>query len=525
MTAIEALAGHLNKFPSAPFLFVGSGLSRRYMGLETWQGLLERFAAATGKPYAYYVTSGDGDLPRVASVLAEAFHERWWTDDAFAGSRERYAETGLRNRESPLKVEVARHTGEALKKLPSEGPLAEELELLGEAVIDGIITTNYDGLLEHVLDDYRVYVGQDQLLFSDPQGVGEIYKIHGSHTDPDSLVLTAADFERYRDRNPYLAAKLLTVFVEHPVIFVGYSLSDPNIQQILVSVARCLTTENLSRLQDRLIFVRWDPDVGDASFVPSVISVEGFTIPVVTLTVADFADVFRVLGGLHRKFPARLLRQLKEHIYDLVLTNEPSARLFVQEIDAETNLDAVDVVFGVGVQDRLSAVGYVGINRRDVLMDVIKPVSDYDAERMVAEALPALIKRHPAAQIPMYRYLRGAGLLNTDGTLIQDASVDVVVAERVRPGLSRLQPPPAARDRCQRVLEEAGGTLSSLVEKEDLHDILAAAAMIPRAKVDLEDLRTFLEEHRAAVDSGAASGWARLVCVYDYYAFGLAGGP
>jgi hypothetical protein len=522
MSALDDLAGHLAAFASAPFLFVGSGVSRRYLGLETWQQLLEHFAAMTDRPYAYYVTSGDGELPRIASVLAEAYHELWWSDDRFADSREKWSGTGLANRESPLKVEVAEHVRKAIDAFPTEGPLAIELDLLGEAVIDGIITTNYDPLLEQIFDDYHVYVGQDQLLFSDPQGVGEIYKIHGSHADPDSLVLTQNDYDTFRDRNPYLAAKLLAVFVEHPVVFLGYSLGDSNVQQILVSVARCLTTENLSRLQDRLIFVTWNPDVSEATFQRSVMSVEGYTIPVVSVTVPDYLGVFQILGNLHRKFPARMLRQLKQHVYELVLTNDPAARLFTQDIDADKSLTNVDVVFGVGVQDRLSSVGYVGINRRDVLLDAIATASTYDAERMVTEALPVLIRRHPTAQIPIYRYLRGAGYLNDDGSLVNADSVDPLVAERVSQGLSRLVAPEGIRARCERVLSEAGGTLAGLVAKEDLGDILSAATLLPHEEVDVEELRTFLDDHADAIDSTAASAWSRLVCVYDFHAHALA---
>jgi hypothetical protein len=268
----------------------------------------------------------------VASAIADAFHDIWWSDARFADSRMTY-ENRLTNRESPFKVEVARLLQDAPVSLPREGPLAVELELLRHAVIDGVITTNYDSLLESIFDDYVVFVGQDQLLFSEPQGVGEIYKIHGSCDDPNSIVITEADYARFRDRNPYLAATLLTTFIDHPIVFLGYSLNDRNISEILVSIAKVLTTASLERLQDRLIFVQYDADVAEPTMVRSVVGFEGFTIPIVSVVVPAFDGVFRVLAATTRKFPARLLRQLKEHLYTLVLENQPAGRLFVQDIE------------------------------------------------------------------------------------------------------------------------------------------------------------------------------------------------
>ncbi|MGO9789150.1 MAG: SIR2 family NAD-dependent protein deacylase [Solirubrobacteraceae bacterium] len=103
-------------------------------------------------------------------------------------------------------------------------------------MIDGVITTNFDPLLEMLFPQFRVFVGQEELLFEDLMSVGEIYKIQGSHEEPDSLVLTKEDYERFGRENPVLAAKLMTVFVEHPVVFLGYSLSDPNVAAILQAI-------------------------------------------------------------------------------------------------------------------------------------------------------------------------------------------------------------------------------------------------------------------------------------------------
>ena len=115
--------------------------------------------------------------------------------------------------------------------------LEAEWELLRASTIDGIVTTNYDRVLSEAFPSYLEYVGQEGMLFSDTQGIAETYAIHGSTGDPMSLVLTQSDYERFDARNAYLAAKLITIFVEHPVVFLGYSFNDGNVQRMLTAIA------------------------------------------------------------------------------------------------------------------------------------------------------------------------------------------------------------------------------------------------------------------------------------------------
>ncbi|WP_420829436.1 SIR2 family NAD-dependent protein deacylase [Nannocystis pusilla] len=145
----------------------------------------------------------------------------------------------------PLKVEVSNFLRAQCEKL-RETPLANELHLLRSAKFDGIITTNYDTILENVFPDYKVYSSQDDTLFQVSHGVGEIFKIHGCATRPNTLVLTEQDYRAFSDKNAYLAAKLTTLFLEHPFVFLGYSISDPNIRSILQAVTACLPASNLS---------------------------------------------------------------------------------------------------------------------------------------------------------------------------------------------------------------------------------------------------------------------------------------
>lgn len=98
---------------SGPFLFLGSGFSRRYMGLEDWQGLLNKFCVM-GKPYEYYKSSANGDIARSALLIAEDFHDLWWSSDNYKESREKHSNI-VKDKSSPLRIEISRYLVEKQK--------------------------------------------------------------------------------------------------------------------------------------------------------------------------------------------------------------------------------------------------------------------------------------------------------------------------------------------------------------------------------------------------------------------------
>ncbi len=507
------LQDHLTPFRAAPFLVVGAGVSRRYLGLDDWNGLLRRLAALTGRPYDYYLASANGDLPTVAGLIAEELHDPWWREKRFAASRAKYEGT-LHTRESALKAEASQYLAQSLNALPTKGPLATELELLRNVIVDGVITTNFDPLLETLFPDFRVFVGQEELLFEDPQGIGELYKIHGSHETPDSLVLTRRDYDQFHENNPYLAAKLMTIFVEHPIIFLGYSLSDENVASILQAIVSCLKTkERISKLADRMIFVDWNDGVTEPTKAHTVIPIEGNQIPVLTVTVPDFVDVFTVLSQLKRTFPAKLLRQLKEHVYELVLERDPKDRLHVQALDPGQDPREVDVVFGIGAIERLTA--YAGLTRDDLIKDVLDGGARFNAVRVVQEALPAILT-HPG-NVPIYKYLRAANLLDDDGSLSDPSSVDPKVRKHAESRVERLGVPTSQKAWVAKSIR-AHPTLDELRAAMKAHEVLYTIPGLADETVSADDLQAFLAKHAAGTSH--ESQWRKMVCLYDWLRYG-----
>lgn len=315
----EQFKQHIDKFSTSPFLFIGSGFSRRYLGLPTWELLLMEICKDLGlkKPYNFYKSNADSKLPKVATIIGQDFNEIWWKEDDFEKSREDFADLA-ETKFSPLKFEVAKKI-KSKDLIIEDDLISKELKLLKKINIDGAITTNWDELLEQIFPQFNKFIGQEELIFSELYSIGEIYKIHGCCSKPNSLILTEEDYCNYEGRNAYLAAKLLTIFIENPIIFIGYSLDDKNIQEILKSIIKCLTKEKIEKLKDRLIFCQWNPEPIEPSMIDSTILISDTVIPIKLMTVNNFLDIYTVLANNKRKLPIKILRQMKGMVYDFVI--------------------------------------------------------------------------------------------------------------------------------------------------------------------------------------------------------------
>lgn len=189
--------------------------------------------------------------PVMASLIEDSFNERWFKDRNFRRLDKHYLDHVRRSGVSPFKAKIAQFIKDNSTPLEKYYEEIEDFKQLFSKHISGAITTNYDMFLETIAPEYKVYIGQEELIFSSIQGVSEIYKIHGCITAPDRIVINQNDYSDFNKNSAYLVAKLMTIFVEYPIIFIGYSISDPNIQTILQSIVDCLSEKNLNQLQNR----------------------------------------------------------------------------------------------------------------------------------------------------------------------------------------------------------------------------------------------------------------------------------
>lgn len=400
--------GYMNKtieqliesLDTIPFLFVGSGLSRRYYNLPDWIGLLKVMAAKLNKDSfafrsyedrASFENSPYGINPKIASLIEEDFNKEWFRNPEIRSLDGAYTEK-VENGCSPFKAELSYYLKQKSVLCPE---LKDEVTLLNNIAkksIAGIITTNYDLFFEIYLSQYTIYIGQQALLFSQLQGIAEVYKIHGSLNDPQSIVINEKDYKEFKEKREYLAAKLLTIFMEYPIIFMGYSISDSNIRDILSSIVKCMSNEQVKLLKRRFIFIEYDAemegyDIGESSFAFE----DNKMITMTKITLSDYSLIYNAIGKKKMKIPVRLLRLLKDELYLFTLSNEPTENIKVAAID-DDRVSNDELVISIGTTETISLIGLKGISADQWYRNIVMHDLRYNIEDLLDYA-PTLAKQ------------------------------------------------------------------------------------------------------------------------------------
>lgn len=195
-------------------LFAGAGLSA-WAGLPTWRKLLEE--------------------------TVEEVRNETLVDDG--GELDRLIESGKY-------LELADHCREQLgprytellsdRLRAADGDVPEVHRLVIGMPFAGWVTTNYDKLLERAYAEVRggwpktlTHADADSLGMVLFDRVPFILKAHGDIDRPDGIVLTTRDYREIIHGNPAFNATFSAILQTHAVLFVGYSLSDPDFRLLL----------------------------------------------------------------------------------------------------------------------------------------------------------------------------------------------------------------------------------------------------------------------------------------------------
>lgn len=103
-----------------------------------------------------------------------------------------------------------------------------------------VVTTNYDDIYDNYCrtgmarEGYNICKYYEKHLVADLRSpVRLVVKAHGCVSDPSQIILSRSQYFKERQNNNTFYSVLDALFLTHTLLFIGYSISDPDIQLVL----------------------------------------------------------------------------------------------------------------------------------------------------------------------------------------------------------------------------------------------------------------------------------------------------
>lgn len=188
---IRFLAEELEKGKLA--VFVGAGVSKN-SGLPDWKELI--------KDYAEYRGIKEFSSKQFLTIPEEVF--------------ERYG--SLKYYEIAEKRFLGKYVPNSIHRI------------LKKMKLTYIITTNYDTLIEDEIKNLQIVSKDEDLPHTNSNRM--LIKMHGDFKNKN-IVLKKSDYDNYEKNFPLISTLIKGLFTTNTVLFIGYSYSDTNVQQIM----------------------------------------------------------------------------------------------------------------------------------------------------------------------------------------------------------------------------------------------------------------------------------------------------
>ena len=195
-------------------LFIGSGFNKallqdkRQDGSYDWRGMLSEVCGRIGVDAE--ILDRGMPYPQAATAICEEYALE--------------NDVTYRDAERMLKYIIA----DIVDVSPSTEMISKYEKFFEVLSPNWIVTTNYDQIIEKILHEKAFPINPRDSYFKTKDFI-PVYHIHGSRSDPESIVITNEDYTHTLRTSDYRHARLPFLIKESTVLMIGYSLNDLNV--------------------------------------------------------------------------------------------------------------------------------------------------------------------------------------------------------------------------------------------------------------------------------------------------------
>lgn len=393
-----------------PIVFIGSGITLRYYkNAPTWNKLLERLWKVTHPEDDYYgafeLLKMDNNLDSFqANILMAERLEQDYKRAFFSGKiklSNLTTRVASEKNISPFKQAIANIFSDLELNDDMEDELRAFREMLTKARM--IITTNYDPMIENLLNNnIHTNIGSESLFYPS-EDMNELFKIHGSISNPNSIVITEEDYKNNEKTSTLINAKILSNLIDSPIIFLGYSLTDENVRSLLRDFSDNLP-KKLHQNPDRIAVVTYDQ--GNMNIKQENSEISDLNIHYTSIKTDNYIEVYNNISKINQGLTPNEIAKYSSAFKKIIQTKGQEGTLdtvltsFIDLSDLPNALKSSKLVVAFGDSRHI----YKTPDYSDYISAYFNDVADFPVEI----ALNYIRQFSPKSTLPITKFIKRA---------------------------------------------------------------------------------------------------------------------
>ncbi|CDH05998.1 hypothetical protein XBO1_2110001 [Xenorhabdus bovienii str. oregonense] len=486
----------VSQFKNHPVLFIGTGFSLRYLENSfTWDSLLARVCyELTGNSEKYLDIKSKkqvGDeykYKNIATELEKLFNDQLERDRN--GKFEEINDIFYENMRkginlSRLKIYITKLLENKIIRNEKQGEISELIKTRKN--IGSIITTNYDTLVEQLFE-FDTLIGNN-ILLSNPYG--SVYKIHGCISAPENIIITDKDYSSFEYKYDLIRAQLLSLFIHNPIIFLGYSVGDENIQKILKTVFSYVphNSELSKKIRDNFLLIEYEENSTSETIVEHDMRIEDNVIRINKIKTDNFTAIYKSLSELVLPVSAMDIRKVQKVWNEIRM----GGNIEVSITDDLDKLKNGQMVLAVGSRNNIK---YEFQKAKEMMQNYFKIIDESNRQ---------LIELLNKQTIPTSQYLPIFAFSNICTELILVEKYKDQQMSLLEKHFKRIQKNNCSNEQ-NSIIDIINDTSISNSKKQDC--IFYSAYM---DKINMNELK----KHLINMDDKGSTPYGRLLCLYD----------
>lgn len=196
----------------------------------------------------------------------------------------------------------------------------------------------------------------NNILLSNPYG--SVYKIHGCVTRAEEIIINHEDYDEFNRKYELIRAQLLSLFIHNPIIFIGYSINDENIQKILEIIFKYVDPNSsiAEKITNNFLVVEYDENNNNTRVTDYDKTVSDVLIRLNKIKTDNFSLIYESISNLKLPISVMDVRKVQNITRDIFKGEPPENSVQVRITEDIDQLNNSDKILAIGTEKTINYI-------------------------------------------------------------------------------------------------------------------------------------------------------------------------